>query len=806
MTSENNTAIELTNISETYQLEIKTESQTIRENFKALQDVSFSVNKGEAVAIIGPNGAGKSTLLRILAGLLKPEKGQVRIHGRVSSLLDLGAGFHSELTGRDNLLLNASLYDFSREELNSKLEQILRFADIGKFIDVPVRCYSQGMYVRLAFSLAIHVDPDILLIDDCLAVGDDGFRIKCIDKVLEFKSKNKTIIFVTHDFGTARQVCTRGLYLRQGNIFQDGPLDEIVQAYLLPLDVDKSSYKYLGAKIVADDVRERAAAADRQHDEENRRRLDQEIWLKAQEERNILEQTAWHKEQAERIRHEQDEWRLGQEQRNSLELQERIRYEQDIWCKAQAERIRYEQDSWCKAQEERIRYEQDIWRKAQESRTNCNKARRSGPVELLDAQGFRVVVASPQNLGVQIFSNDNLLTDDDGVRTLFNKGRFKDVSSSAASWRIIKVSKTFILCFLRWPKPVHVTQIWRWVLMSDGNIDFRVETRSLDEQPVDSLRTECRLRSKPGIIKNPLFCGKEKSFFMGMNNDVLFISSQDNQITDSYAHTEGKITLYFLTVSDRKMLYPQPVIKHHYSLKVMSEQVRDESSSILPHNIVVAHTLTNMKLNLHFSEGQCCLRHTPNVLTTGMGLYTSLYADGIWYDSTQALWSVISAGVDRLVVVGRWPWLPVSQIWDIQLVSDTKIRLDLSMQVLKAFPLKVYETALMLDPVYRHWSAGEAVHVFPKDVTLDDFFRICLSSRAADGHNGLLLRGDAMPALAFIPDLLPQQRIMLENAAHLNGAESRLLHCSRVHKQEDSFVEAGEYNFFKGFINIGGEI
>ncbi len=776
MTSENNTAIELTNISETYQLEIKTETQIIRENFKALQDVSFSVHKGEAVAIIGPNGAGKSTLLRILAGLLKPEKGQVRIHGRVSSLLDLGAGFHSELTGRDNLLLNASLYDFSREELNSKLEQILRFADIGKFIDVPVRCYSQGMYVRLAFSLAIHVDPDILLIDDCLAVGDDGFRIKCIDKVLEFKSKNKTIIFVTHDFGTARQVCTRGLYLRQGNILQDGPLDEVVQAYLLPLDVDKSSYKYLGAKIVADDLRERAAAADRQQDEENRRRLDQEIWLKAQEERNILEQTAWHKAQAERIRHEQAEWRLDQEQRNSLELQERIRYEQDIW------------------------------RKAQESRTNCNKARRSGPVELLDAQGFRVVVASPQNLGVQIFSSDNLLTDDDGIRTLFNKGRFKDVSSSAASWRIIKVSKTFILCFLRWPKPVHVTQIWRWVLMSDGNIDFRVETRSLDEQPVDSLRTECRLLSQPGVMKNSSFCGKEKGFFMGLKNDVLCVSSQDNQITASYAHTEGKICFYFLTVADKELLYPQPIIKHHYSFQVMSEQVRDESSSILPHHNVVAHTLTKMELNLHFSEGQCCLRHTPNVLTTGMGLYTSLYADGIWYDSTQALWRVISAGVDRLVVVGRWPWLPVSQIWDIQLVSDTKIRLDLSMQVLKACPLKVYETALMLDPVYRHWSAGEAVHVFPEDVTLDDFFRICLSSRAADGHHGLLLRGDAMPALAFIPDLLPQQRIMLENAAHLHGAESRLLHCSRVHKQEESFVEAGEYNFFKGFINIGGEI
>ncbi|MEI8012598.1 MAG: ATP-binding cassette domain-containing protein, partial [Candidatus Omnitrophota bacterium] len=332
MTIKNNFAIELHHVFETYSLEIKTEKQLICEKFEALKDISFSVNKSEAIAIIGSNGAGKSTLLRIIAGLLKPEKGQVEISGRVSSLLDLGAGFHPEMTGRDNLLLNASLYNFNREEMRTKIEQVLLFADIGKFIDIPVRCYSQGMYVRLAFSLAIHVDPDIILIDDCLAVGDDNFRLKCIDKVLEFKSKGKTIILVTHDFSTARQVCERGIYLKDGRIYRDASLDDVIHSYITPLVIDKNCYKYLGAKITVQENLER----DRRQREADQQRMEQEAWRHAQEEQNYLEQKAWRHAQDERNHLEQEAWRHAQEERNRLE--------QEAWRHAQEERNRLEQE------------------------------------------------------------------------------------------------------------------------------------------------------------------------------------------------------------------------------------------------------------------------------------------------------------------------------------------------------------------------------------------------------------------------------------------------------------------------------
>ncbi|MDD5730897.1 MAG: ABC transporter ATP-binding protein [Candidatus Omnitrophica bacterium] len=203
----NKTAVEFHNVSENYDIEVIRDGKSSWDKLPALQDISLAIKGGESVAVIGPNGAGKTTLLKIIAGLLKPDSGEAKISGRVGSLLELGVGFHPELTGKDNLLLNASLYNFSREEINQRLQKILDFSGIGKFIDSPVKCFSQGMYVRLAFSLAIHVDPDILLIDDCLAVGDEDFQLKCIDKALEFKEKGKAIIFVTHDMSLAGEVC-----------------------------------------------------------------------------------------------------------------------------------------------------------------------------------------------------------------------------------------------------------------------------------------------------------------------------------------------------------------------------------------------------------------------------------------------------------------------------------------------------------------------------------------------------------------------------------------------------------------------
>lgn len=201
------------------------------QEFWALKDVSFSVKKGESVGIIGRNGSGKSTLLQILCGIMQPTKGDVAVLGRVAALLELGAGFHPQFTGRENVHLNCSLMGFSRQETEKRFSSIVEFADIGDFIDQPVRTYSSGMYVRLAFSTAISVEPDILIVDEALGVGDIGFQQKCLRKFEEFQDKGITVLFVTHDMPTIKKNCQKALLLDRGELIDSGSPTEVIDVY-----------------------------------------------------------------------------------------------------------------------------------------------------------------------------------------------------------------------------------------------------------------------------------------------------------------------------------------------------------------------------------------------------------------------------------------------------------------------------------------------------------------------------------------------------------------------------------------------
>jgi ABC-2 type transport system ATP-binding protein len=192
------------------------------ERFYALRDVTLDIGCGHTVGLIGPNGSGKSTLLKILTGILRPTAGEVEVHGRVSSLLELGAGFNGELSGRDNVYLNASLLGLSRKETDGLFDSIVAFSELEDFIDNPVKHYSSGMYVRLGFAVAVHVDPDILLVDEVLAVGDEAFAKKCLDKIAEFQREGRTILFVTHSLDLVDRICDRGIVLDHGRVVFDG--------------------------------------------------------------------------------------------------------------------------------------------------------------------------------------------------------------------------------------------------------------------------------------------------------------------------------------------------------------------------------------------------------------------------------------------------------------------------------------------------------------------------------------------------------------------------------------------------------
>jgi lipopolysaccharide transport system ATP-binding protein len=201
------------------------------EDFWALQDVSFEVQPGEVVGIIGRNGAGKSTLLKILSRITKPTKGRVEINGRVGSLLEVGTGFHPELTGRENIYLNGSILGMSRKEIDRKFDEIVAFAEVEKFLDTPVKRYSSGMYVRLAFAVAAHLEPEILIVDEVLAVGDAGFQKKCLGKMQSVAREGRTVLVVSHNLPQVLKTCSRGVYLSRGTVDYDGTIEMAAAKY-----------------------------------------------------------------------------------------------------------------------------------------------------------------------------------------------------------------------------------------------------------------------------------------------------------------------------------------------------------------------------------------------------------------------------------------------------------------------------------------------------------------------------------------------------------------------------------------------
>jgi len=236
------TAVEVINLSKKFYL-YQDRTQTLKEKvifwnrqkteeFWALRDVNLTVPKGATVGLIGRNGSGKSTLLKIISKILYPTSGEVKINGRISTLLELGAGFHQDFTGRENIFLNASILGLNRKETERRLNDIIEFAELEDFIDIPVRNYSSGMYVRLGFSVAVHVEPDILLVDEVMAVGDLAFQKKCLEKINEFRRKGKTIIFVTHDMSLVQRICDYAVWLENGLVVASGKANDVINKYL----------------------------------------------------------------------------------------------------------------------------------------------------------------------------------------------------------------------------------------------------------------------------------------------------------------------------------------------------------------------------------------------------------------------------------------------------------------------------------------------------------------------------------------------------------------------------------------------
>ena len=231
------------------------------ETFPAIQDVTFTVPAGRTLGVIGRNGSGKSTLLKLVAGITKPTAGTVRVQGRISALIELGAGFHPEISGRENVFINGIMLGLTKREISRRFDEIVEFAELRDFIDAPVKTYSSGMYMRLGFAVAIHVDPDVLLVDEVLAVGDEGFTHKCLDKFAEFKRRGKTILLVTHSLGLVERFCDEALWLDGGRMEGMGDPKRIVGAYITDVEVSEEQ------QLAAGDAKAQESTATASPDE-----------------------------------------------------------------------------------------------------------------------------------------------------------------------------------------------------------------------------------------------------------------------------------------------------------------------------------------------------------------------------------------------------------------------------------------------------------------------------------------------------------------------------------------------------------
>lgn len=207
---------------------VKGRKGDLTKKFDALNDLSFEIHSGETVALLGLNGSGKSTTLKLISGVMRPDRGAVGVRGRLAGLIEIGAGFHVDLPGRDNVYLNGAILGMTKEEIDARFEDILAFSEIGEFIDTEVKFYSSGMYLRLAFAVAVHTDPDIFLVDEILAVGDEPFQRKCIARIKELVARGKTLVVVSHDLELVQDVCSRGIVMEKGRKVFDGACTEAV--------------------------------------------------------------------------------------------------------------------------------------------------------------------------------------------------------------------------------------------------------------------------------------------------------------------------------------------------------------------------------------------------------------------------------------------------------------------------------------------------------------------------------------------------------------------------------------------------
>ena len=919
---------------EKYRIKFIRQKNVCWEEVWALEDINFKAEKGDIVGIIGKNGAGKTTLLKLIAGMLVPDKGEIHIKGKVSALMELGAGFNPEFTGIENISLNAAIYGLSEAGLKQRMGDIVKFADLGKFIDAPIKYYSQGMYMRLAFALAIFVEPDILLIDDILAVGDEEAQQKCIKKIFELKQAGKTIVLVSHNMDMVSELCNRVILLEKGRIVREDLTTKVIPYYLETVG-DRKGIAVLekeGLRIIFNNGKvilnyngfsltkpiggyvsffvpslnswsssfnlswqvksfgtDKIVAEGKSYEE-----IFSQIWT-LQLEKDCLQwqievrgdgikqphidlffmpqykrwQTldkgsdfppfasksnwqdlglnscpnamlglsgVWQNQDCPGLvlEHENKDilfkpfnagyeqearviqWSLDGKSKNLISI--KIFPKKDKFT----EYIENVKQKFLRKQEEQ---RQELLKRQQGERQQRlleqQKEQQRLRAQHTIASGDLKLCADTETKALRLYYKDKEITMASGLHSSFNDTK-KDFGLFNAQWEIQKVSERRLIIILEYGQ-TPVIQTWDLRCSNDNTLEIKVEfevnrrTFLIDEgirlELVDGYKKWMTpneegnflvsryidnvgpIRLKENKISGVILKSESEECIPDLTFN--YCSQSENRIINIYKRKDKDVDcvgIYTASIASKKKQVVPPGRYTYFEGKlVLGPEIglKEASKGI---NII---ELNNDRTRFVFNQGRGRIFWGQEELTKGLSVYTSVCHSGIWYDSYQAIWQVNQQGPNKIIVSGDWPHIPISQNWQIELISKNSILWQVNMEIYKEVSLEIQQMNLMLSPVYKTWTVpGFARGRFPDEYTEDyDILPFRFWSGKA---KEIAAEAEILPKVCFKDDTKDEGlRAVIENTDDLYRA--RLLQYQKANNQK---ILPGKYSYFKGIIKI----
>jgi len=677
--------ISFNDVWEMYRIKFVIEGKSSWEDFQALQGISFSMEKGEILGIIGENGSGKSTILRLIAGMLKPDRGEIEVSGSVAGLLELGAGFQTELTGRENIVLQCELFGLPAVQAKEKFRQIIDFAEIGKFIDAPVKCYSQGMFVRLAFAIAVHMDSDIFLVDDTLSVGDEYFQRKCIKEIFRIKQQGKTVVIVTHDMTMLQKLCARTIFLKQGMLVKDEETAKVVSFYSQTVGSPKG-------------------------------------------------------------------------------------------------------------------------------------------IAVIEKKRFGLAF----NNGKLLLNWDGkLITSTSGAYTIFNVAN-KWYSSTQAEWEV-KEEPRGVFTAVGKIYQLGLTQVWRFEVLGDCEIKWDIELEMDGDVRLSEMYVNIALKDEysrwfsnsekgdfPPIKNedknwNTVFTKNGLSAHIGVYQQILDAaefpsllfeqlslgSLAQGLILNSDYLSHCRILQYKLNPfsgksgnqTDRFICFAGKIIINTPDIDAYISKVQNE------------FVLSTPESKLAFDNGICRLEYKSVELTKNNHIFTSLYANGKWHFSHLAHWDFKKQNDHKIIAIGRWPDLALTQSWEIEVIDGRSFKWDVNVEVEEELVIEQQYFFICCSNDYSQWFSNYGSGVFPADFreTEMDMLQRCLP----DGELGFLSQEAKLPALRvkFSNEFHNYAKIMNSNFYE----KARLMRIDKVEPERIKKFPPGKYPCFKLVISMDGD-